>query len=117
MTYQDFSEGKGGLVASIFEARGTTGWLASTQVHLPGVPAGPTWRYCQLAAPLGLDKKDTGMKHEESEMEVTKNSMRQRLMCRRRNVHMRMKKKQDKEQLSTASSLSLTPPKRPLLCS
>lgn len=71
MTYQNFPQGNGGLVTSISEARGTTGRLASTQVHLPGVLQGPTWRYCQLAAPLGLDKKDTGMKHEESEMEMT----------------------------------------------
>lgn len=40
MSYQNFSEGGSGLVASVFEVKGTTGWLASTQVHLPGVPAG-----------------------------------------------------------------------------
>lgn len=54
--------------------------LGAWQVHertYQWAPVGPTWRYCQLAAPLGLDKKDTGMKHKESEMEMTtKKSMK-----------------------------------------
>lgn len=40
---------------------------------------GPTQRLCQLRAPLGLNKKDTGMKHKESEMEtMTKNTTKDR---------------------------------------
>jgi len=43
----------------------------STHVHLPS----GSWRvlhgcYGQLDPPLGLNKKDTGMKHRESEMET-----------------------------------------------
>ena len=40
---------------------------------------GPTQSLCQLRAPLGLNKKDTGMKHKQHEMEtMTKNRMKDR---------------------------------------
>lgn len=38
---------------------------------------GPTQRLCQLRAPDGLNKKDTGMKHKASGMQtMTKNIMK-----------------------------------------
>lgn len=113
-----FAKGGGDSLASVCEAGGASragpaepaGSLVSTRVHLPS----GSWRvlhrgYCQLRAPLALNKKDTGMKHKESEMEtMTKDVMKDRTKLyayKEKKYTYKMKKlngAEGKQQLSTA---------------